>query len=101
MITSNEKYVRRDCFVIPFLLANFRSLIILSRERDLCPFRDEDSLELDESDEPESEALESDEPEPDELERFFFRRLFVDAIENEIGFRGGGAGGDTCKQTLT
>lgn len=80
---------------LPFLLASFLSLIILSRERALWPFRDEDSLELDESDEPESEALESDEPDPEELERFFFRKLFVDAIENEIGFRGGGAGGDT------
>lgn len=48
--------------IIPFLLANFRSLITLSRERGLCPFRDDDSLELDESDEPLSEALESDEP---------------------------------------
>lgn len=44
------------------MLANFRSLITLSRERGLCPFRDDDSLELDESDEPLSEALESDEP---------------------------------------
>ena len=35
-------------------------------------------------------------PEPDELERFFFRRLLVEAIENEIGFRGGGGGGDCC-----
>lgn len=33
----------------------------LSRERGLCPFRD-DSLELDESDVPLSEALESDDP---------------------------------------
>lgn len=47
---------------LPFLLASFRSLITLSRERALCPFRDEDSLELDESDEPLSDALESDEP---------------------------------------
>lgn len=35
--------------------------MILSRERALCPFRD-DSLDVDESDEPLSEALESDEP---------------------------------------
>lgn len=48
-------------FIVPFLLANFRSLITLSRERGLCPFRDDDSLELDDSDEPESDALESDE----------------------------------------
>lgn len=47
---------------LPFLLASFRSLITLSRERALWPFRDDDSLELDESDEPLSDALESDEP---------------------------------------
>lgn len=47
---------------IPLLLASLRSLMILSRERGLCPFRDDDSLELDESDEPLSDALESDEP---------------------------------------
>lgn len=50
-----------DDFNVPFLLANFRSLITLSRERGLCPFRDDDSLELDESDDPDSDALESDE----------------------------------------
>lgn len=49
---------------IPFLLASRRSLMTLSRERGLCPFRDDDSLELDESDEPLSDALESDEPFP-------------------------------------
>lgn len=32
-------------------------------------------------------------PEPDELDRFFFRRL-LPAIENEIGLRGAGGGGD-------
>lgn len=34
-------------------------------------------------------------PEPDELDRFFFRRL-LPAIENEIGLRGVGGGGDGC-----
>lgn len=78
-------------------------------------------LELDEYDVPLSDALESDEPEwntmktlnklsqkknltikqinyipePDELDRFFFRRL-LPAIENEIGLRGAGGGGDGC-----
>lgn len=33
-------------------------------------------------------------PDPDELERFFFRRLLFVAIENEIGLRGGGGGGE-------
>lgn len=33
-------------------------------------------------------------PEPDELDRFFFRSAVFEAIENEIGFRGGGGGGD-------
>lgn len=47
---------------IPFLLASLRSLITLSRERGLCPFRDDDALELDESDDPLSDPLESDEP---------------------------------------
>lgn len=41
--------------------------MILSRERALWPLRD-DSLEVDESDEPLSEALESDEP---DLRTFF------------------------------
>lgn len=50
-----------EAFDLLFLLASLRSLMILSRERGLCPFRD-DSLELDESDEPLSEALESDDP---------------------------------------
>lgn len=48
-------------FDLLFLLASLRSLMTLSRERGLCPFRD-DSLELDESDVPLSEALESDDP---------------------------------------
>lgn len=48
--------------LLPFLLANLRSLVTLSRERGLCPFRDDDALELEESDEPESDALESDDP---------------------------------------
>lgn len=79
-------------------------------------------LELDEYDDALSDALESDEPnrierkknridqfaefriekefkylpEPDELDRFFFRRL-LPAIENEIGLRGAGGGGDGWK----
>lgn len=48
-------------FDLLFLLASLRSLMTLSRERGLCPFRD-DSLELDESDVPLSDALESDDP---------------------------------------
>lgn len=51
-----------NIFNLLFLLANFRSLITLSRVRALCPLRDDDSVELDDSDEPESDALESDEP---------------------------------------
>lgn len=35
-------------------------------------------------------------PEPDELDRFFFRTALFVAIEKEIGFRGGGGGGDAC-----
>lgn len=35
-------------------------------------------------------------PEPDELDRFFFRIALFEAIEKEIGFRGGGGGGDAC-----
>lgn len=52
----------QEAICLPFLLASLRSLIILSRERGLCPFRDDDSLELDESDESLPDALESDEP---------------------------------------
>lgn len=49
--------------ILPFLFAILRSVTTLSRDRSLlaCPLRD-DSLELDESDEPLSDALESDEP---------------------------------------
>lgn len=39
-------------------------------------------------------------PEPDELDRFFFRIALFEAIEKEIGFRGGGGGGDVYKFRL-
>lgn len=53
---------KQPSICIPFLLASLRSLITLSRERGLCPFLDDDALELDESDDPLSDPLESDEP---------------------------------------
>lgn len=36
-------------------------------------------------------------PDPEVLDRFFFRRALVVGIENEIGLRGGGGGGDACQ----
>lgn len=102
---------------LPFLFAILRSETTLSRVRALCPSFDE-PLELDESDESLSDPLEPDEPvpckskikigivsnieivirlnlpEPDELERFRFCKLLLFGNENEIGLRGGGAGGE-------
>lgn len=56
------EYADRAIVYLHFFAASFcRSDTILSRDRTLCPLRD-DPLELDSDDEPLSEALESDEP---------------------------------------
>lgn len=64
----NKKFGKRFHYVciavyLHFFAASFRSVTILSRDRNLfeCPLR-EDPLELESDDEPLSDALESDVP---------------------------------------